>query len=380
MIFAVTASQEKIEVDGVELDDIMLNSLHNRYKKEVDETFNKSAFDQLIFSDFAEAYDPIQEYFDELPLLNDEELFELDVNNSGLIKKLASAIDSPVKTVNGKTYDYKEQAVFSWMVGAVASAYGEHSPLLLVLTGGQNTGKTEFFRRLLPAQLKPYYAESKLDAGKDDEILMTQKLIILDDEWGGKSKNESKRIKELTSKETFSLREPYGRANVTLKRLAVLAGTCNELEVLNDPTGNRRILPLEVLSIKHEVYNSIDKQALWAEAVSFYKANCNWRLTKEFIKELGEATQDYQIASIENELITKLYSLPKKGQTTVFKTTTDIKIEIEEHSNQRTNITKIGGEMRALGFVRKSKRVNGISRKGYEVVLSVDAVNDPPTF
>ena len=57
---------------------------------------------------------------------------------------------------------------------------------------------------MLPKELRSYYAESKLDAGKDDEILMTQKLLIMDDEMGGKSKKEVKRLKELTSKQTYS--------------------------------------------------------------------------------------------------------------------------------------------------------------------------------
>src|SRR5690606_8591490 len=120
----------------------------------------------------------------------------------------------------------------------------------------QGTGKTEFFRRLLPPELRQYYAESKLDAGKDDAILMTQKLIIMDDEMGGKSKKESKHLKELTSKQVFTLREPYGRMNVDLQRLAVLCGTTNDLEILND-LHNRRQIPIEVYGIDHEAYNAI---------------------------------------------------------------------------------------------------------------------------
>jgi len=59
---------------------------------------------------------------------------------------------------------------------------------------------TAELRRLLPKPLANYYAESKLDGGKDDDILLTKKLIIMDDEFGGKSKFEAKRFKELTSK------------------------------------------------------------------------------------------------------------------------------------------------------------------------------------
>ena len=60
---------------------------------------------------------------------------------------------------------------------------------MLVLAGEtQGTGKTHFFRYLLPNKLQNLYAESKMDNGKDDEILMTKKWIIVDDEMGGKSK------------------------------------------------------------------------------------------------------------------------------------------------------------------------------------------------
>ena len=96
--------------------------------------------------------------------------------------------------------------------------------------------------RLLPAELKSLYAESKLDAGKDDEILMTQKILIVDDEFGGKSKQEEKRFKEITSKQIFNLREPYGRVNVDLNRLATLGGSTNDTGILNDPTGNRTFI------------------------------------------------------------------------------------------------------------------------------------------
>ena len=67
---------------------------------------------------------------------------------------------------------------------------GDYSLAILVLCGDQGIGKTNFFRNLLPAELRSYYGESKLDAGKDDEILMCKKIILCDDEFGGKSKQE----------------------------------------------------------------------------------------------------------------------------------------------------------------------------------------------
>jgi len=56
-------------------------------------------------------------------------------------------------------------------------------------------------------------------AVKDDELLMSQKLIIMD-EMSGKNKTDQKRFKDLTSKHTFSLRAPYDRGGkkLTLSR------------------------------------------------------------------------------------------------------------------------------------------------------------------
>src|SRR5690606_8018810 len=110
-----------------------------------------------------------------------------------------------------------------------------------------------------------YYAESNLDEGKDSEILMCKKLIIVDDEFGGKSKKDATKLKRLSSQQTFSIRAPYGRITEDLNRLAVLGGTSNDSEVINDPTGHRRIIPIILLSFDIEKYKSIDKTKLFIE-------------------------------------------------------------------------------------------------------------------
>jgi len=224
-----------IELLRVPIDDKILNSIFIDCKT----TFNKATKDlvtSIIFSEFTQPYNPFAEFLDHYnqkpPKIK-----------TGHIEALLDTIVTD--TPNAKIFIKK------WLVSLIASINYKHSPLLLVLCGGQNTGKTEWFRRLLPEALKKYYAESKLDLGKDDEILMTKKLIIMDDEMGGKSKIEQRRLKEMTSKQSFSIRAPYGRVAEELQRLALLCGTSNDEELLNDPTGNRRILPVRVLSYKN---------------------------------------------------------------------------------------------------------------------------------
>jgi predicted P-loop ATPase len=279
-----------------------------------------------------------------------------------IIDELAACIET--------TTPHVAKYLTHWGVGMIASVYGHTSPLVLVLAGErQNTGKTEFFRRLLPKPLANYYAESKLDGGKDDDILLTKKLIIMDDEFGGKSKFEAKRFKELTSKASFSIRLPYGRTHRDLKRLAVLAGTTNDLGLISEPTGNRRILPINVLGINHPAYNAIDKTALFMAFYDLYQSGFNWHLSSEDILQLNENSSEFNAINFEAELINQYFRVPQNGDYSDYLTNTELKIYLEVNSQQRIFDTrKLGMEMKNLGFQQVKRKVNGSTMRCYAVV------------
>jgi len=240
-----------------------------------------------------------------------------------------------------------------WLLGMIETIYtGAPNILLLVLAGEKNTGKTEFFKRLLPAPLQRFFANSQLDKGKDDELLMTQKLMIFDDEYSGKSKQDSKHMKRMLSSDTFTLREPYGRKNVTLKRIATLCGTCNETEILNDATGNRRIIVIEATGqFNFDLYNSVDKDQLFAQLKEMYLAGQRAGLTSDEIAELERHTANrYGEVSIEAEMILHLFEEPHYATKYDFKMTSVVKDHIETFSKQKISPRKLGLELRRLGY------------------------------
>jgi predicted P-loop ATPase len=200
---------------------------------------------------------------------------------------------------------------------------------------------------------------------------MTQKLIIMDDEMGGKSKSESKRMKELTSKQTFSLREPYGRNNVDLERLALLCGTTNDNEILNDPTGNRRIIPINVINIDQEKYNSVDKIDVLMEAFCLYKSGFDYNLSREDVKRLNENTTYFEESASEYDLLKRFFERPEvqgPGGENKFLTTSDIKSIIEKSTQQKLSLKRLGMEMRRIGWIKTSKRIDGDPVSGYWVI------------
>lgn len=348
-----------IEQDGKSLTDQDLNTVFIAAKKMMPK-LDYPLMKRLLNSDFIESYNPFFKFFgsDGIAVRLPAIPIEIQPNfESPLIDKLADCIknDNPAYTV----YFLRK-----WIVSIISAAHGVHSPLLHCLLGPPETGKTEFYRRLLPVELKPYYAESKLDKGKDDEILMTQYLVIMDDELGGKSKSEANKIKNITSAEAWYLRRPYGDHNERIPRLSVLCGTSNLLKIINDPTPNRRIIPNEVEDIDRELYNSINKQDLFMEAFRLYKEGFDWRVTRADMAYLNKDHERYEHIVKERELIERFY----EPSDEVALSSTDIKVEIELATRQSINPIILFRELEKAGFVLKSRTITqGKIRKAWGV-------------
>lgn len=345
-----------IEVSGINLDDKLLNSIFVNCKTHIAKA-TKDLVTSIIFSDFVLDHNPFAE------ILN-HYIKNYPENATGHINKI-------IKSIKTDTPNY-EVFIKKWLVSIIASIKGKHSPLLLVLCGGQNTGKTEWFRRLLPDSLQKYYAESKLDLGKDDEILMTKKIIIMDDEMGGKSKTEEKQLKLMTSKQIFSIREPYGRVSNDLTRLAVLCGTTNDEEVLSDPTGNRRILPVRVLGIDHKFYNNIDKDLLFFEMFLEYENGYDYELSQEDIEILKQSSNDFKRSSPEEELVMRYFGHPSQdehSQSPVYElTNSEIMTIIQTKGATKISQTKLGLVLKNLNFEQKHIKWMGTTKRVYLVV------------
>lgn len=336
-----------IENDGEVFEESDMNSLYIDLKKQ----FPKIKYEDLIRiinSNETKTVNPLKEYLKRLKWDGHDHLF-----------KLTKVIQTDTGDI-----DWRSRMMKRWFIGMIENVYGGNCPLMLVFTGKQLTGKTSFFNQLLPESIKKYYGESQLNTGgTDDKLLMTQKLIIYDDEFSGKSKQDSRIMKLLLSSKIFSMRAPYGRKNMDYNRLAVLCGTANEDEILNDPTGNRRLIVFKCNDMMDwDIYNDINKEQLFAQAMHLYESGETSMISKEDKKIMDEVTfgKHYE-TTMEAELIDKYFvkCAPNEGK---FYTSTDmfliVKNETREHS---LYIRRFGQELRRAGFIREFKH----GRYGY---------------
>lgn len=349
-----------VEVQNSVLDDRALNSIYIKAKEVVSDKVNKDLLFSIIDSDFTPEFNPFYRFFEDNKNLKPE----------GLISELINCIKYDAKIDDAYVENYLDVFFQKWLLSVIASMHGTYSVMVLVLLGAQNEGKTNLFRHLLPESLLGYYGESKLDNGDNDHVLMTKKIIIMDDEFGGKSKQEAKKFKELTAKEIFSIRKPWGKFHEDLKRIAVLCGTSNETEIINDPTGNRRIIPINVVSIDWDRFYQIDKTALWMELYWKWKQiGNNWMLTKQEISYLNQITRPNEVASIEEEAIQMFFDHPNSGGLRSWMSNTEILNHIETRTKLKISPVKLGVCLKKLGFEKVNKRINGVPRQVYEIVV-----------
>jgi len=356
-----------IELNGKPLTDSDFNTIYlqigEAYKAAVKKGFKgKILTYDIINSDFTNSYNPLSDFLEA----------NQDRHCTGTISELAATITTSTKFIGdddpGKPF--VEFFLTKWLVNMIATALkGTDNPLIVALLGDQGTGKTEFWRRLLPHKLKRYSGEFAIADDKDFFIAMTKHIQILDDELSGKSRVETKALKKITSMKNIYVRKPYGRVQETIKRRCSFCGTGNDLKVLYDLTGNRRIIPIEVLKIDHAAYNAIDKTDVIVEAYQLWVSGWNYRLSGKDVKALNAATTDFEFNELEVELYQEYLMMPDEDgkRSTENKTASEIKNLFETNLKHRVNLVKLGKALTALGFEKQWQKVHGKVIQRYQL-------------
>lgn len=136
--------------------------------------------------------------------------------------------------------------VYQWLKGGQAVAGNSEAPLLI---GPQGWNKSRFCRSLLPDELGRWgYTDNMLLSNKIEvHRMMSQMLLINLDEFNMISaKVQQGFLKNIMQLKTLKVRPPYGSRVEDFPRTASFIGTTNMTDVLNDPSGCRRFIAVEL--------------------------------------------------------------------------------------------------------------------------------------
>ena len=255
-----------------------------------------------------------------------------------------------------------------WLVGMVASWLDEDTVNqgVLVFIGEQGIYKTTWFSRLLPPELGDYF-RIKVNAsrvGKDDLIAMSQYGLVCYEELDVMRSSDVNTMKSVVTMPAIDERRPYGYYTEHMPHVASFCGTGNNVQFLNDATGNRRWLPFEVERIDDPRLYPFNYEGIYAQAYALYRQGFRHFFSKAEEERLKSHNRTFEAPCPEQEAIEKHFRHPGDGERGEFYTATDILQVVSEGPSLRFTPERIGSALRKLGYAQCASK----GRHGYRVV------------
>lgn len=333
-----------------------INTLRREIDNDIGIITSSDNLYSIIESSFSPRVNPIQEYFKGLPLVDVSSSFPFSLK---AIPELASCV---VVHNSDKWLPY----LTKWLVPVVANAMDDRecrNHTCLVLTGEQGKFKTTFLDLLCPPKLHGYSYTGKIyPQEKDTLTYIGQNLIVnIDDQLKALNKRDENELKNLITCPMVKYRMPYDKYVEEHPHLASFVASVNGNDFLTDPTGSRRFLPFEVLSIDIERVKAISMGNVYAETKALLKSGFRYWFDDDEIAELYRESEDFQVQTAEMELLLRCFEKPTEDESYSLMTTTEILTYLGIYTHQPLVAKRMGEALKKAGYIKVSKRRNGSS-------------------
>ena len=337
-----------------------INTLRREIDNDIGIISSSDNLYSIIESSFSPRINPIQEYFKALPLVD----IGCDEGNSSISSLSLNAIPELASCVVVRNSDKWLQYLTKWLVAVVANAMDDRecrNHTCLVLTGEQGKFKTTFLDLLCPPALHGYSYTGKIyPQEKDTLTYIGQNLIVnIDDQLKALNKRDENELKNLITCPMVKYRMPYDKYVEEHPHLASFVASVNGNDFLTDPTGSRRFLPFEVLSIDIERAKAISVDNVYAEAKALLKSGFRYWFDDDEIAELYRESEDFQVQTAEMELLLRCFEKPTEDESYSLMTTTEILTYLGIYTHQPLVAKRMGEALKKAEYIKVSKRRNG---------------------
>ena len=321
------------------------NSIVRRAKKEqvLEKGNPKTEITEFVHSEDVPVYDPIGDYLSHLP--------QWDGQNH--IARLFSRLPGVTTEQQGFLATWLLSAVAHWLQMDLLHG-NECVPTLI---GAQGCGKTTFFHRLLPPELREYYLNHLNLSNKfDKEMALTNNLIVNLDELEAIRPSQHAALKQTLSKSKVNGRPIYGASQEDRPRYASFVSTTNNLHPLTDATGSRRYICLTIPQGQYiDNTGEIDYGQLYAQVVYELKVTKTpYWFSNEEVARIQQLNQNYVTQLDLADIIAGCFRKPAEGESVKALNSAEMLklIQREYPSVKSDHSTKvhIGLAMKELGF------------------------------
>ena len=295
---------------------------------------------RYIHSTLVEDYHPFSLYIQELPKWDGEDR----------LTDLAQRVS---------TEAYWVKHFHRWMLALMAQWMGKNTTYAncvapLLVSEEQGWLKSTFCKSLMPEPLQAYYTDQiDLSAnGRLEGKLAVMGLINLD-EFDRLSSRAMAKLKNLMQLSSLNIRKSYQKNYSQLPRIASFIGTSNRKDLLDDPTGSRRFLCVEV---EHRIdCTDIDLSQIYAQLKAELEAGERYWFTSEEEQEIQFHNEAFYQVHPEEELFRNHFRVPSEGEMCEMLSLSEILEALKEkHGSLLRNVSmvKFGNALVASGVER----------------------------
>jgi predicted P-loop ATPase len=255
------------------------------------------------------------------------------------LSRYGHAADTPFNRAAGR----------KWMISSVARAMqpGCKADHVLVFEGPEAAKKSTALETLAYADTHSEWHTDQLPdlENKDSMVQLQGPWIVEMGELATVRKARREKLKAFVSSRVDRFRPPHATLARNFPRRCIFAGTTNETNYFDDPTGNRRFWPVHTPSWDIEALKR-DRDQLWAEAVAAFDAGEAWHLDAE----LEAAARVVQDSRSVDDLWSDRIEAWIGGQETVSVTDCLGELGITEDRRTPTDARRIEGILRRAGW------------------------------
>lgn len=323
-----------------------LNSFKRRIDTELGISTSAENIRTILESDFSPKVHPVKDYFRKLPRLEPE------------INQYILQLAHTVTTANPEKWN---EYLTKWLMGVGANALediGCQNHTCLVLTGEQGRFKTTWLDHLCPQSLKSYLFTGKIDPQNKDVLTMIAEYLFvnIDDQLKALNKRDENELKNLITTPAVKYRRPYDVYIEEYPHLASFMASVNGNDFLTDPTGSRRFLPFEVISIDIKTAEQINMDNVFSEVMWLLDNGYRYWFVEEEIAELHRLSQQFHVQTVEYEMLLKGFENPEADEE-CYMTTSEVLSYLQAYTLVKLSEKRMGEALRKAEFLRLSKRL-----------------------
>ena len=322
-----------------------LNSIIRRAKKEqiCEKGSPKTEIMEFVYSEDVPVYNPIGDYLKQLP--------RWDGKNH--IGQLFGRLPGITTEQQGFLATWLLSAVAHWL--QMDTLHGNECVPTLI--GAQGCGKTTFFHRLLPTELRQYYLDHLNLSNKfDKEMALTNNLLVNLDELDAIRPSQHAALKQTLSKSKVNGRPIYGCSQEDRPRFASFVATTNNPHPLTDATGSRRYICLLIPDGQY-IDNSgeIDYGQLYAQVLhELTVTKTPYWFSNDEVARIQQLNQNYLLKKDISEMVEICFRKPKEGEVGKLMNSKML-LEHIQHAYPSIDIShgnkvRVGQAMKTLGY------------------------------